>query len=72
MKNYHLTKKDNAWSLTQNGTTVKKFSTKQEALPKLNKIVTGLGGGSVKIHKETGVIQEERTYGLPDPKKSRG
>jgi hypothetical protein len=52
----------------------KRFDTKADATAggKLEKAV-GAAGGSVKIQKENGQFQEERTYpGSRDPKKSPG
>ncbi len=71
----HDKKKDD-WVLKNDTTdrTVKRFDTKTVAtkggvLPK----AIGSGGGSVKIKKENGVFQEERTFPRSkDPKKSKG
>lgn len=68
-------KKDD-WVLKEDGTgqVKKRFDTKADATAAgaLEKAVGG-GGGSVKIQKEDGKIQEERTYpGSKDPKKSPG
>lgn len=64
------------WDLTNDATnrTVKTFDTKGDATRggALEKAV-GESGGSVKIQKENGRFQEERTYpGSADPKKSPG
>ena len=64
------------WTLTNDRTdrTVKSFATKADATKSgaLEKAVGPLGG-SVKIQKENGRIQEERTYpGSRDPKASKG
>jgi len=64
------------WDLTNDKTdrTVKTFETKTDATKGgvLEKAV-GSNGGSVKIQKENGRFQEERTYpGSRDPKSSRG
>jgi len=69
-------KKDDSWKLKRDVThrTVKTFDTKAEATKGgvLEKAV-GSSGGSVKIKKEDGVIQEERTYPRSkDPRKSPG
>lgn len=45
--------------------------TKEEAIRSAVALAKGAGLGQVKIHKRTGEIQEERTYGK-DPKKYRG
>ena len=70
----HDSNKDN-WKLEDaSGRVVKRFDTKTEATKGgvLEKAVGSLGG-SVRIHKEDGVLQEERTYpGSRDPKKSAG
>lgn len=74
MKNYHLTKGDDAWKLTGEGASRASLSapTKAEALQKTHDFMAGKVG-SVKIHKENGVFQEERTYPrAADPKKSPG
>lgn len=64
------------WDLTNDTTDrkVKSFETKADATKggALEKAV-GPGGGSVKIQKENGRFQEERTYpGSRDPKSSKG
>lgn len=64
------------WDLTNDKTdrTVKTFETKTEATKGgvLEKAL-GNNGGSVKIQKENGRFQEERTYpGSKDPKSSKG
>ncbi|KAA0214987.1 MAG: DUF2188 domain-containing protein [Cyanobacteria bacterium CYA] len=68
--------KTDRWDLVNDATdrTVKSFETKGDATRggALEKAV-GPGGGSVKIQKENGRFQEERTYpGSADPKKSPG
>lgn len=75
---FTLTKNERTdrWDLTNDNTnrTVKSFE-KKEAATKggvLERAV-GPGGGSVKIQKENGRYQEERTYpGARDPKRSKG
>ena len=64
------------WDLEKDktGRTVKSFATKEKATKGgvLEKAV-GKDGGSVKIQKENGRIQEERTYpGSKDPAESKG
>ena len=64
------------WTLTNDSTdrTVKTFATKADATKggALESAV-GAAGGSVKIQKENGRFQEERTYpGSRDPKSSKG
>ncbi|MBK7652438.1 MAG: DUF2188 domain-containing protein [Flammeovirgaceae bacterium] len=75
MKNYHLTKEDDQWKLKQQGAdrSSKVYETKGDALKSAPNFVKEQGGGSLKIHKENGRIQEERTYPKSaDPKKSKG
>ncbi|GMU74348.1 MAG: hypothetical protein AMXMBFR44_5450 [Candidatus Campbellbacteria bacterium] len=64
------------WDLENDKTNklVKSFETKEDATEGgvLRKAV-GTDGGSVKIQKENGKIQEERTYPKSrDPKESKG
>lgn len=64
------------WDLVADASdrTVKSFETKADATRggALEKAV-GASGGSVKIQKENGRFQEERTYpGSADPKKTPG
>lgn len=71
----HDERKDD-WALKQDGSgrTVRRFETKEEATKGgiLRKAV-GKAGGSVKIQKESGVFQEERTYPRgADPRRSKG
>lgn len=68
--------KTNRWDLKNDKTdrTVKTFETKSDLTKGgvLEKAV-GPAGGSVKIQKENGKFQEERTYpGSKDPAKSKG
>lgn len=76
LPSYHLTKKGENWRLEKAGSdrAVKVFDRKADALKRdvLRKAVGG-EGGSVKIHKENGRIQQERTYPRGrDPKDSKG
>jgi hypothetical protein len=64
------------WNLTNDATNrvIKTFDTKDEATAGgvLERAV-GSEGGSVKIQKQNGRFQEERTYpGSKDPKESKG
>lgn len=64
------------WDLTNDKTnrTIKTFDTKEDATKGgvLEKAV-GPAGGSVKIQKENGRFQEERTYPRSkDPRSSKG
>lgn len=68
--------KRNDWQLTNDASNkvVKRFETKADATTggALHKAV-GQEGGSVKIQKENGRFQEERTFPRSrDPKKSKG
>ena len=78
LQKYTLEKNEakDRWDLVNDATNraVKSFDSKATAIRggALEKAV-GPGGGSVKIQKENGRIQEERTYpGSADPKKSPG
>ncbi|MCC2636918.1 MAG: hypothetical protein K0Q68_637 [Moraxellaceae bacterium] len=74
MDKYDLTHDDGKWKLTREGATraTKTFDTKQEGVT----FSTGYVGektGSLRIHKENGQFQEERTYPRKDdPRKSKG
>jgi hypothetical protein len=75
---FTLTKNEakDRWDLNHDktGQTVKSFGSKGDATAGgvLQKAV-GTAGGSVKIQKENGRIQEERTYPRSrDPKSSKG
>ena len=68
--------RQDTWNLTNDATnrTVKSFDTKADATKRgaLERAV-GSAGGSVKIQKENGRIQEERTFpGSKDPARSKG
>lgn len=68
--------KKNDWALAQDKTnrTVRRFDTKEDATAGgvLQKAV-GKDGGSVKIQKQNGRFQEERTYPRSkDPRESKG
>jgi hypothetical protein len=76
MKNYHITKsKDGAgWDLKKEGAqrASLKAETKADIVKATSDFMQGKGG-SVKIHKENGQIQEERTYPRSsDPKSTPG
>lgn len=64
------------WDLTNDQTdrVVKRFETKDDATRRgVLKKAVGAGGGSVRIEKEHGGYQEERTYPRSrDPKRSPG
>ncbi len=77
MKNFHLTKSTKGWSLQKEGASrpTKTFETNKEiAVKKSAQLLKQSNeASSLKIHKENGRIQEERTYpGSADPKKSKG
>ena len=78
LPSYHLTrdKKRGGWQLEKAGSdrARARFDTKAEAL-KGGALKSALGkdGGSVKIHKQNGRIQQERTYPRSrDPQLSKG
>lgn len=76
MNNYHITKSKTGagWDLKKEGgdRASLKADTKAEIVKATSEFLQGKGG-SVKIHKENGQIQEERTYPRSaDPKKSPG
>jgi Uncharacterized protein conserved in bacteria (DUF2188) len=63
------------WILeNEQGRTVKNFETKEDATAKgVLKKAVGTEGGTVRIHKQHGGIQEERTFPRSrDPRKSKG
>lgn len=74
MDNYHISKSENGWDLNKEGATraSKSASTKAEIVALAADFLEGKTA-SVKIHKEDGTIQEERTYPRSaDPAKSEG
>lgn len=74
MENYHLSKSDNGWDLKKEGATraSQRAATKAEAIQLATVFLEGKTA-SLKIHKEDGTIQEERTYPRSaDPAKSKG
>jgi hypothetical protein len=76
LPSFHLTKKDDKWSLERAGSdrALRTFDRKSDALKGgVLKGALGQQGGSVKLHKENGRIQQERTYPRGrDPKGSKG
>lgn len=71
---YHLTKKKDEWRLEKAGSNraVVKADTKAEAVQK-SRHYMAKNGGSMRIHKEDGKIQEERTYPRSkDPRRTKG
>lgn len=74
MDNYHLVNKDDQWKLEKEGSerSIRNFETKEQAMD-FGKEYMKDHGGSLKIHKQDGKIQEERTYPRSaDPRKSKG
>ena len=78
LRKLHLVKdpKQGDWTLRLQGSdrAMRRFETKEDAT-KGGALERALGnqGGSVRIHKQDGQIQEERTYpGSKDPPGSRG
>lgn len=74
MDNYHITKDDDKWKLRKEGSerASKTAGTKKEIIDETRKFMSNKTG-SVKIHKENGRIQEERTYPKRvDPRRTPG
>ena len=74
MDNYHITKNDKGWALTRQGAerASKTAATKAEITQLASEFLSDKTA-SLKIHKEDGTIQEERTYPRSaDPTKSKG
>ncbi|KHN50216.1 DUF2188 domain-containing protein [Aeromonas hydrophila] len=74
MDNYHITKGLLKWEFKKEGSTTVLLSslTKDDLISAVSAYMQGKTG-SVKIHKEDGKIQEERTYPrAADPIRSRG
>lgn len=74
MDNFHITKNDKLWALTKEGAqrASKTASTKAEITALAGEFLQGKTA-SLKIHKEDGTIQEERTFPRSaDPRKSKG
>ena len=73
---YHLVEKDQKWRLEPEGGGRAKrvFDKKSDATAGgALKEALGIAGGSVRIHKQDGKIQEERTFPRSkDPKSSPG
>ena len=63
-KTYHVTKTEDGWQGKLEGgkKASVKGKTKQEVMKKTIEIAKNQGNSSVKIHKQDGKIQEERTY----------
>ncbi|MEW5506833.1 DUF2188 domain-containing protein [Pseudomonas antarctica] len=74
MDNYHITPTENGWALKKQGAerASKTGTTKVEIIKLATEFLDGKTA-SLKIHKEDGTIQEERTYPRSaDPKKTKG
>lgn len=74
MDNYHITKDGDKWKLQKEGNQrpSKTADTKEDLIQQMRDFMSNKTG-SVKIHKQDGKIQEERTYQRKDdPKKSKG
>lgn len=74
MDNYHITKKGDKWAFQKEGSdrALRTADTKAEIMVQMREYMSDKVG-SVKIHTEEGVIQEERTYQRKDdPTKSKG
>ena len=73
---YTLTRENGSWVLVEeeSKTVARTFRTKVEAMKGSTlKRAIGREGGTVRIRKATGQIQEERTYPRSeDPRHSRG
>lgn len=76
MKNFHLVHDNGVYKLKkENANRASKVidANKPEAIKLAKEFINKQGGGSLKIHKNTGGFQEERTYPRSiDPKKSKG
>jgi len=74
MENFHLTKIGDTWHLAKEGATdpAATFPTKNEAVRESAEYLDAKTA-SLKIHREDGVIEEERTYPRSaDPSKTIG
>ncbi|MBD8755673.1 DUF2188 domain-containing protein [Pseudomonas coleopterorum] len=74
MENYHITTSTDGWQLRKQGAALasKTATTKSEIVKLATDFLAGKTA-SLKIHKEDGTIQEERTYPRSaDPTKSKG
>lgn len=76
MKNFHLVYEDEKYKLKkENAQRASKVidAIKVDAIKESKKFIQNQGGGSLKIHKNGGGFQEERTYPKSsDPRKSKG
>nr|WP_321222040.1 DUF2188 domain-containing protein [uncultured Psychroserpens sp.] len=76
MENFHLVREDDKYKLKrENAERASKVinSNKVDAIREARDFIKSKGGGSLKIHKNKGGFQEERTYPKSkDPIKSKG
>lgn len=76
MKNFHLVHDNDVYKLKKEGAKrASKVidSNKPEAIKIAKELILKQGGGSLKIHKNEGGFQEERTYPKSnDPRTSKG
>lgn len=76
MENFHLVHDDGVYKLRkENAQRASKIIdiNKQEAIKVARDFIKNQNGGSLKIHKNDGGFQEERTYPKAnDPKQSKG
>lgn len=76
MKNFHLVHEDDKYKLKkENAERASKIidANKTDAIKESRDFIKSQGGGSLKIHKNKGGFQEERTYPRAiDPKSSKG
>ena len=74
MKSIDVVKKGNEWVGESAGRVVSRADTKAEAVRETAKVAKADPASvTVKIHKENGRIQEERTYPrAADPRSSKG
>jgi hypothetical protein len=70
---YHVTKSGDDWRVKQPGAgrAVGNFGTKEEAVNRAVEVARNKPLAQVVIHKETGPVQSERTYGK-DPYPPKG
>ena len=76
MKNFHLVNDDGVYKLKREKSkraSIVIDSNKQDAIKESRDFIKRNGGGSLKIHKNKGGFQEERTYPRSkDPSSSEG
>ncbi|WP_411380322.1 DUF2188 domain-containing protein [Pseudomonas sp. MPB26] len=74
MDDFHITPTENGWALKKQGSerASKTATTKAEIVKLASEFLEGKTA-SLKIHKQDGSIQEERTYPRSaDPRKTKG